>query len=199
MSKATNFAIAKAIDQAVRDKCDLINMSLGGGAPDPLVEDAIAEARAAGALVIIASGNEGRKPVSFPANHPLAVAVSAMGRTGTFPPDTPQAIAIDKPFGSDKREFIATFSNIGTQTALTGPGVGIVSTVPGGYAVMDGTSMACPAATGVAAVLLGTDSALLARKRDQSRSDEIARLVLARAKPRGFGPEYEGQGLPLLP
>ena len=85
MSKATNFAIAKAIDQAVRDGCDLINLSLGGGIADPLLEDAIADARAGGSLVIVANGNDGRKSVSFPANNPLALAVSAMGRTDTFP------------------------------------------------------------------------------------------------------------------
>jgi hypothetical protein len=192
---ASNFAIAKAIDQAVSDGCDLINLSLGGGSTDPLLLDAIADARAQGSLVLVANGNDGRSPVSFPANSPLAIAVSAMGRIGTFPNESPQRGEIMRPFGLDRKEFISAFSNVGNETSLTAPGVGVVSTVPGGYAVMDGTSMACPAATGMAAVILGSVPAVISMKRDQARSDEMARLILERAQSRGFGPAYEGKGL----
>ncbi|MGH9838233.1 MAG: S8 family serine peptidase, partial [Blastocatellia bacterium] len=82
---ASNFAIAKAIDRAVADGCDLINMSVGGGDPDPATQDAIADARAQGAVIFAAAGNDGRSPVSFPAADSLALAVSAMGRKGTYP------------------------------------------------------------------------------------------------------------------
>src|SRR5262249_44847445 len=41
---ASNFAIAKAIDQAVTDHCDVINLSLGGGPTDPATQSAIVEA-----------------------------------------------------------------------------------------------------------------------------------------------------------
>ena len=64
---ASNFAIAKAIDAAVADGCDLINMSLGGGSEDPTTDDAISAARAAGTVVLAANGNDDRSPVSFPA------------------------------------------------------------------------------------------------------------------------------------
>ncbi len=46
---ASNFDIAKAIDTAVADRCDIINMSLGGGPQDPLTQAAINRALAAGA------------------------------------------------------------------------------------------------------------------------------------------------------
>src|SRR2546426_1310551 len=72
---ASNFAIAKGVDAAVQDQCDLINMSLGGGAPDEATKSAIADARAAGSLAIVAAGNDGRQPVSFPASDPLSIAV----------------------------------------------------------------------------------------------------------------------------
>ena len=65
---ATNFAIAKAIDRAAHQGCHLINMSLGGGSPDPVISSAIADARSMGSVVIVAAGNDGRQPVSFPAN-----------------------------------------------------------------------------------------------------------------------------------
>ena len=56
--------------------------------------------------------------------------------------------------------------------------------------------MACPAVTGATARLLAANAAILALSRDQSRSDAIAKLVLQAAKPLGFGPTFEGQGLP---
>src|SRR5262249_19413030 len=85
---ASNFAIAKAIDRAAADGCDLINMSLGGGEPDIATQEAIADARARGVVVIAAAGNDDRSPVSFPATDSLALAVSATGRKGTFPTDS---------------------------------------------------------------------------------------------------------------
>ena len=83
--QASSFAIAKAIDVAIAEKCDLINMSLGGGGADPVLKAAVDDARAAGSLCIIASGNNDRAPVAFPAVEGNALAVSAIGRKGTFP------------------------------------------------------------------------------------------------------------------
>jgi subtilisin len=200
-SGASNFAIAKAIDRAVADGCDLINMSLGGGAPDVVTQEAISDARAQGAVVIVAAGNDDRSPVSFPASDSLALAVSAMGRKGTFPRGSAETGDVAAPFGKpDKMNFIASFSNIGPDLDLTGPGVGILSTFPGGHAPLDGTSMACPAVTGAAARMMsaGGHAATLAMSRDQARSDEIVRIVLQAARSLGFGPAFEGQGLILL-
>ncbi|MDX2032931.1 MAG: S8 family serine peptidase [Blastocatellia bacterium] len=198
---ASNFAIAKAIDRAVADGCDLINMSLGGGAPDIATQEAIADARAQGVVVFAAAGNDGRQPVSFPALDSLALAVSALGRKGTFPSDSTQNSDIQSPFGKpDKKNFIASFSNIGPEIDLTGPGVGVISTFPGGYAALDGTSMACPAAVGIAARLLSTPAhaALLAAARSQARSDAMAQVILQAAKSLGFGSTFEGRGMVLL-
>jgi subtilisin len=193
---ASNFAIVKALDRAVADGCDLINMSLGGGDKDPATQSAITDARASGCVVLVASGNDGRQPVSFPASDPLALAVSAMGRKGTFPPKAVEVGDIEPPFGTDPKNFIAAFSNIGPEISLTAPGVGIISTFPQNhYAVLDGTSMACPAATGAAARLLAADATLLHSPRNQARSNAIFSLVLANARRLGFGGTYEGQGI----
>lgn len=194
---ASNFAILKALDRAVADGCDLVNLSLGGGVRDPAIAAAIQDARAAGTLVIAAAGNAERSPVEFPAAEPACVAVSALGVKGTFPRGAMEDADVREPFGTDPREFIAGFSNVGTEIDLTGPGVGVVSTVPGGLAPMSGTSMACPAVVGVAARLLSADRATLRRKRDQARSDAIARAVLSSGVARGFPPTFEGSGLPL--
>lgn len=195
---ASNFAIAKAIDRAVADGCDIINLSLGGGPSDPATQSAIHDARQHGSLVVAATGNDDRSPVSFPAADPLCVAVTALGRKGTFPTGSADEGAVAGPFGTDSDEFIADFSNVGPEADLTGTGVGILSTVPGGYAPLSGTSMASPAVAGVAARLLAQLPDILAMSRDQDRSDAIAKALLQAAKDRGFSAELQGNGLPLL-
>lgn len=194
---ASNFAIAKAITRATEQGCDLINMSLGGGPADEATQAAIADARAAGVVVFAATGNDGRQPVSFPARFGMAIAVSACGRKGTFPTGTTETADVAPPFGTDKHNFIASFSNIGPETDVTGAGVGIISTYPKDrYAVMSGTSMACPAVCGVAARLLANNAEVLALPRNQERSDRIAKLVFDAAVNLGFPPEMQGAGLP---
>jgi phospholipase C len=194
---ASNYSIAKAIDAAAQDGCDLINLSLGGGGSDDATRAAIQDAREAGAVCIVASGNDGRQPVSFPANDALSLAISAMGRTGTFPPDSIEASEVIAPFGSpDAANFVAAFSNVGPEIALVGPGVGIVSTLPPNtYGVMDGTSMACPAAVGRAAVILSGLPAVLQAARDGARADAIVAQLFTQAALLGFGASYEGHGL----
>ena len=91
------------------------------------------------------------------------------------------------------KNFIAAFSNIGPEIDVTGPGVGVVSTVPGGYAPMSGTSMACPAVTGFTARIL---SGQLPTTRDQSRSDAMAQALFLAAKNMGFPLVFQGHGLP---
>lgn len=196
--EASNFAIAKAIDRAVQSGCDLINMSLGGGDPDDATRAAMEDAWAQGSLVIVAAGNDDRSPVSFPASFsPPAIAISAMGRKGTFPAGTTSSDAVAAPFGKpDKHNFIASFSNIGPEIDLTCAGVGIISTVPGGYAVMDGTSMATPAVTGFAAKLLAGRTDILSMPRGPARANAMAQALLQKAATLGFGPQFEGQGFP---
>lgn len=193
---ASNYSIIKAIDAAVDDGCDLVNMSLGGGSPDEATRAAIEDARLRGTLVVVAAGNDGRAPVGFPASDALALAVSAMGRTGTFPADAPESEYVAPPRGKDRRNFLAAFSNVGPEIDLVGAGVGIVSTVPGGYAPMSGTSMACPAVTGAAARILAAHADTLAMPRDRKRSDALARVLLAAGRPLGFGATNEGHGMP---
>jgi subtilisin family serine protease len=192
---ASSFSIAKAIDAAVADGCDLINMSLGGGDEDPLTDDAISGARAAGTVVLAANGNDDRQPVSFPAAFDLCLAVAAMGRKGTFPAGAATVARVAKPFGTDAHDFVASFSNIGEDTDLIGPGVGVVSTVPGGYTVMDGTSMACPAATGALARRLAQNPQILGMSRNQARSNAIIGLFETIVSSLGFGPAFEGRGM----
>lgn len=195
---AQNYDIIRAIDQGVADGCDLLNLSLGGDYADDAVHEAIKVAYDKGTVCIIAAGNGFRAPVAFPAAWPEASAVSAAGDQTTFPPDSLEILDIvPPPAKTDKDVFIAAFSNVGSEIDFTGPGVGIVSTMPGGaYGVMSGTSMACPAVAGVLAALLSNAPGVYGMPRDRARSIAIQGLATLAAKPLGFDREFEGLGLP---
>jgi Subtilase family len=196
---ATNYAILKAMILASQDGCDIINLSLGGGPHDPIVEEAIADARDQGMLTVIAAGNDNRGVVSYPAAYAGATPVTAMGREGAFPPESLDTGEIMRPPSSslDKDEFIAAFSNIGPQVAVTAPGVGVLSTLPGNlFGPMSGTSMAAPVAVGTVACLLSRDPGVHSMPRTRARGDAIEALLAGQCQPRGFGSIYEGRGLP---
>ena len=204
-NSGSSFGIIKAIRQGIADGCDLLNMSLSfdqdenSGPPvvDVAIQEAIAEAHAAGVVVLAAAGNDGRKPVSYPAMDDLAIAVSAVGRKGTFPTKSSESGDVAAPFGTDPMNFLAAFSNVGAALDVAGAGVGVVSTVPGGgHAPMSGTSMACPAVTGVLARLLANTPAVLNMPRDANRADAIKALLFAHAQSLGLGVLNEGKGLP---
>jgi subtilisin family serine protease len=171
-------------------------MSLGSqGAVDAATHDAISNARARGTLVFAASGNDDRIAVGAPARDPMALAVTAMGRKGTYPPDSVEAGDVMGPFGTDKKNYVTSFSNIGPEVDLTAPGDGIISRFPQGYAVLDGTSMACPAAVGAASKLLAGQAAILAMARNQARSDAMAQFIFQKARSLGFPSDLQGQGM----
>jgi subtilisin len=195
---ATNYSVLKAMIAAAGDQCDIVNLSLGGGPFDDIVEEAIRDARNQGMLVVVAAGNDDRSAVSYPAAYSGATAVSALGRIGTFPAGSlEQSDVMLSPAGSDQDEFIAAFSNVGPQIAVTAPGVGVLSTLPGqGFGPMSGTSMAAPVAAGAAACLLSRDPVVFGMARTRARSDAIERLLLTSCVRRGFGAVFEGFGLP---
>lgn len=85
-----------------------------------------------GGLVVFAAGNEAISNCA-PANYEPVIAVGAIDKNGRR----------------------ADFSNYGDWVDIAAPGVGILSTVPGSaYESMQGTSMACPHVSGVAALVL---------------------------------------------
>lgn len=76
-------AVLKALDDAVADGMDVINLSFGAYPAQRLEDDievrALETATSAGALVIVSAGNEGPEPltISSPATSPDAIAVGA--------------------------------------------------------------------------------------------------------------------------
>jgi subtilisin family serine protease len=124
--------IVNGIDWAIKEKVDIISMSLGTSAdPGPALHDAIKRARNAGIVIVAASGNENTH-VGWPAVYPETIAVGA----------------VDQSFGR------AGFSNFGEELDVVAPGVDILSTYPvNQYAKLSGTSMATPMVAGIAALV----------------------------------------------
>lgn len=192
----SSFALGTAIQQAVTKGCHLINLSASLEDSEEFVESYAKEAWKQGCLIVAAVGNDCQQSVGFPAALATVIGVSAFGRKRTFPRDAGEMELVAKPMGSDKQDFFASFSNIGEGVDFTAPGVGIISTFPGGnYAVMSGTSMACPIVTGMAARLLSQHEEILKQAPSAERSEVMAKLLFSQAKTLGFGPTYEGYGL----
>ena len=122
-------ALATAIEWSAHQDVALINLSLGSefdpadpqlSPDDELLRAAIEDARALGTVAIAAAGNDDRSPVNFPGRDDLCIAVSAVGRKGTFPASSTEGGDVASPFGKDKKDFVAAFSNIGRITRLDG-------------------------------------------------------------------------------
>lgn len=192
--RATNYSIMKAMILATEARCDLLNLSLAADEDDDVLQEAVADAAAAGSVVFAATGNDGQPRVAYPARSPDAVAVTAFGSVGTFPGESSYSSEIGSPQHGDL--FFASFANHGPEVRFIGPGVGVMSASlhGGGYAIRSGTSMACAAVTGMAARLLARSPDILAAARDRSRSVAIQNMLADRATRLGFGFEYEGSG-----
>ena len=126
------FTIAKAIDFAIANGAQVINMSFGWLGDSPTVSASIDAAKAAGITMIASAGNGNTSSPQFPAAYSSVIAVAA---TNNY----------------DVKGF---FSNYGQQVDVSAPGVNIISSYPGGYyAVVSGTSFSAPIAAGEAALL----------------------------------------------
>ncbi len=128
-------AIAYAIDNGAR----VINASWVVDDPNaaPFLDTAIAAAEQAGVLFVTAAGNE---PIDVDTSS-LYPAASSLANVITVAASTPT----DQP---------ASWSGYGATTVdIFAPGEYIISTVPGGYGIYSGTSMAAPMVTAAAALL----------------------------------------------
>ncbi len=138
---STSMVIA-AIEQAIRDSVQIINLSLGtpDGDPDDILSRSVDLAVEAGVVVVVAAGND--------------------GSYGTI--DSPGAAREALTVGAtDAHNKVASFSSKGPSNKIYGfkpdivaPGEAILSAkMNGGYVTMSGTSMAAPYVTGMAARL----------------------------------------------
>jgi subtilisin family serine protease len=125
--------------------------------------------------------------------------VSAIGQAGNFPDYTYHARTVpDGASVAPGQVFPAKFTCHGPQVGVCGPGVGIISTVPGGYAAWDGTSMADPHLTGLGALVAAHHPQMRSTGlRDAAWVDRLFQLVIGAAQFVGLPQDYGGAGLPL--
>lgn len=125
----------KAINAAVENGANIINMSLGGPVFTAAEDTALEAAYNAGVTVVAAAGNEAKNGYSYPAAYDHVIAVGASDESGNK----------------------TTFSNYGSWVDVMAPGANMRSTYRGGsnnYCNMQGTSQACPVVAGVCALYM---------------------------------------------
>lgn len=127
-------AIDWCVNNAVWKKPAVMSLSLGGGRSE-ILNNAIERAVAAGLICVVAAGNENTDAgTKSPASARSAITVAA----------------------STRRDHHARFSNWGAFIDFYAPGVDILSALPNrDNDRWSGTSMACPHASGVVALILG--------------------------------------------
>lgn len=197
-------SLLDALDYCIRNNIDVVNLSLGSDQPNEYVKQKILEAKRRGVACIVAAGNTSG-PVQFPASIEQDVlTVSAIGRQGEFPSDSYHSVQAWRE-GKVTQEgyFAATFSCFGKEIDVCGPGVAIVSTVPpDSYAAWDGTSMATPHITGLAALVIAhhPDFKGPYQLRNEARVERLFQLLKGSAVPLDLGdPMRTGFGLPDAP
>jgi len=131
----------KCIDYAISKGARIMSNSWGGGGYSQALYDAIERAKVSGVLFVAAAGNGGANNDSNPA-YPASYANTNIIAVAAL----------------DRGDLLASFSCYGaTSVDLGAPGVSIyssVSTSDSAYASYDGTSMATPYVSGVAALVL---------------------------------------------
>jgi thermitase len=146
-----------AIDYAVAEGAKVINCSFGTSSKSSALQDAVQHAKAKGALLVVAAGNDGEnleKHPAYPASFTEGNILTVAATTST--------------------DALASFSNYGSKSVdVAAPGDSILSTLDdGGYGRKSGTSMAAPLVAGAAAMLRQADSkATYSELKDALRKD----------------------------
>jgi len=137
-------AIEEITDFAVANNLKAVINYSGGGPANQTKLDACNYASSRGMLLCAATGNDNAGPVIWPAAYATTV---------------PGVIAVGSTTDTDA---VSGFSNVGPEVTVVAPGSGILSTmptyavtIPGGvnFGTLDGTSMATPLVTGLAALM----------------------------------------------
>lgn len=145
--------IVSGIYYAADNGANIISMSLGGSSPSTALEDALAYAYNKGITIIAAAGNDGTNVISYPAAYDAyVIAVGATQYDKTLAPYSNYGTSLD---------IVAPGGNLNVDQNGDGYGDGILQqtftlrgiNVNWGYYFYQGTSMATPHVSGVAALI----------------------------------------------
>jgi subtilisin family serine protease len=190
--------LIEALEYCIEQQIDVVNLSLGGTEPSEALEAQIRRAKRFGVACIAAAGNSG-DAVQYPASSPQVLAVAAIGKSGEFPPDSYHTETMNG--DADAEGYFTTkFSCHGPGVDVCAPGVAIVSSVPpNNFAAWDGTSMAAPHVTGLAALVLAHHPAFqgAGRAPNADRVERLFQLIRLSARRVTLGEQTRiGYGLP---
>lgn len=142
-------AAANAIREAVKAGCDVINMSFGFPNDEPVLREAIAEARSKGVILVAAVGNRivgqpisGPSTIQYPVAYPGVIGVGAV----------------------DAEKKISSFSLQNEFVDIVAPGSGVygLSAATLKYKPSDGTSFSTPMVVAAAALARSVDPTITA-------------------------------------
>jgi hypothetical protein len=155
----------KSFFYAVANGAEVCSNSWGGGAYSQTLEEAVNYAASQGVILVASAGNDNTDNPAYPAYYSSMIAVAA----------------------TDSNDDKATFSNYGDWVDVAAPGVDVLSlrsSLAGSYfgtpydnytVVLSGTSMACPQAAGVCALLIGANPTLT--------RDEVTDILMTTGDP----------------
>ena len=189
--------LVAALDYCLQAGIDVACLGFGCERGSAIVEQRIAAAKQQGVGIIAAAGNSAGT-VLFPACSPHVMAVGAIGQTGSYLEDSPQAFQAAAAAEVAGGLFVPPFSCRGPELDLCAPGVAVVACQsPDGYAICDGTSLAAAHVTALAVLILAHHSDFKGgfAGRDFQRVERLFQILKDTAQPVGH-PWQTGAGLP---
>jgi uncharacterized repeat protein (TIGR01451 family) len=163
----TNDWLLQGIIAATADsRVKVINISLGGGPDSEAISQSIADARAAGKVIVISSGNDLGEYPSFPSRDPLAISVGATDYDYRV---TPWSSRFE---GKENNSLVAPGANVLLADYSCADC----------YKTASGTSFSAPAVSGAFALVWGLQT--------EATPIQIESLMLSMSTPLGDAMEY---------
>ncbi len=134
------------------EPADIINLSLGGGSFSQTEQDVLAQARAAGVIIVAAAGNSAENLPSYPAAYDGVISVSAVDINANPAPYSNFGATID--VAAPGGDFSSDLNGDGyVDGVLSTGGDDSSGGIQNVYTFFQGTSMAAPHMAGVAALM----------------------------------------------